>query len=137
VKITDIPFIKKVGVEKSQEGKLGLSFDKSVQNHLQTIHASALFTLAEAASGEALQIAFPELVGKVAPMVRDSQIKFRKPALKAVSATSSIEDESVQKFNLQFEKKGRALITVSVEVKDSDGVLVCSGVFNWFVQSVV
>ncbi|MCK4671138.1 MAG: DUF4442 domain-containing protein [Candidatus Aegiribacteria sp.] len=43
-----------------------------MQNHLQTIHASAQFTLAETASGEMLRIELPELVGKVVPIFRDS-----------------------------------------------------------------
>ena len=136
MEIIKIPFIKKVGVEKNQEGNLTLDFDESNQNHLQTIHASALFTLAESASGEALQIQFPGLVGKVAPVVRDSKIKFKMPAVKPVTAFPSITDESISKFKEQFEKKGRSSITVDVTVKDLEENIVCTGAFNWFVQGV-
>jgi acyl-coenzyme A thioesterase PaaI-like protein len=136
VEIIEIPFVKKVGIEKTQEENLILSFDESNQNHLQTIHASALFTLAESASGEALLTCFPELVGKVAPVVRDSQIKFKKPAIKSVTAFPSISDESIAKFKEQYKKKNRSSITVDVTVKDSDENVVCVGSFNWFVQGI-
>ena len=136
MEIINIPFVKKVGVQRDQEGNLTLGFDESNQNHLQTIHAGALFALAESASGEALQICFPELVGKVAPVVRDSQIKFKKPAVKSVMAYASIADDSILKFKEQFEKKKRSTISVDVAVKDADGNGVCIGSFNWFVQSI-
>lgn len=136
MEITDIPFIDKVGVKKNSEGFLELSFSDSVLNHLQTIHASALFTLAEAASGEVLQLQFPELVGKVIPVLRDSQMKFRKPATTDVTAFPSISAETIERFNEQFAKKGRALIEVGVEIRDEENTTVCSGNFNWFVQKI-
>jgi acyl-coenzyme A thioesterase PaaI-like protein len=135
VEIVNIPFVNKVGVEQSPEGNLTLGFDESNQNHLRTIHASALFTLAESASGEALQRCFPELIGKVVPVVRDSQIKFKRPAEKSVTAYPSITDESISKFKHQYMKKSRSSIAVDVTLKDSDGNIVCLGTFNWFVQS--
>ncbi len=136
MEIINIPFVKKIGIQKNQKGELGLPFNDSVQNHLQTIHASALFSLAEAASGEILQTKFSELVGRVVPVVRDSKMKFRKPATKSVIARPSIREEVAIRFREQFEKKNRASIEVDVEVKDSDGSLVCAGTFNWFVQGV-
>ena len=134
--ITNLPVIAKVGVRKNSEGFLELPFGDSVQNHLQTIHASALFTLAEAASGDALQKYFPELVGKVIPVLRDSQIKFRKPATTEVTAFPSMSVETIERFNEQLAKKGRALIEVGVEIRDTDNTTICNGNFSWFVQQL-
>jgi acyl-coenzyme A thioesterase PaaI-like protein len=134
--VVEIPFVQKVGINKNDDGYLQLQFNESVHNHLQSIHASAQFTLAETASGEILQIKFPELVGKVVPVLRDSQIKFRKPAVKSISAYPSISSDSVQKFKEQLLKKGRASISVNVEIKDSDEIVTSVGVFNWFVQQI-
>jgi acyl-coenzyme A thioesterase PaaI-like protein len=105
VEITKIPFAKKVGIKKNQDGDLTLDFNESNQNHLKTMHASALFTLAETASGEELQMQFPQLVGKVIPIVRDAQIRFKKPAKKSVTAIPSISEKSIAKFTEQFRKK--------------------------------
>ncbi len=135
--LTEIPFIKEVGIQKLADGNFSLSFSEKVLNHLQTIHASAQFTLAEAASGEMLQILFPDLVSKVVPVLRDSQIKFRKPANKSIVAYPTVpDDESIAKFNEQFSKKGRASISITVEIKDAENITTSTGIFKWFIQSI-
>ena len=134
--VIEIPFVEKVGIKRNGKGELELPFSDSVQNHLQNIHASAQFTLAETASGEMLGIEFPELVDKVVPILRDSEIKFRKPAVELITAFPSISQESVKKFYDRFSENGRVLISVDVEVKDIKGEVTCSGTFNWFVQSI-
>ena len=134
--VLKIPFVKKVGITKRADDQLELTFKEDVQNHLQTIHASAQFTLAETASGKALLQQFPELEGKVIPLLRDADIKFKKPALKTIHAEASISDELRLKFSEQLAKKGRASIAVDVKIVDSEGTMTCAGTFNWFVQSI-
>ena len=134
--ITKIPFIEKAGIKQDSEGRLLLKFDKSVQNHVQTIHASALFTLAESASGAALLSTFPELEDKVVPLVRDSQLKFKQIALTDVVAYPSIPEDAVKKFREQFSKKGRSTLIVKVDIKDNENSLICTGTFKWFIQSI-
>lgn len=136
MEITTIPFIQKVGITRNQQGRLELALDDSVINHIDTIHASALFTLAEAASGEVLQTAFPEYAGKVVPVLRDSQIKYKKPATCSVSAYTRIDGENISKFREQFGEKKRSSVSVDVDIKDAEGVLICSGRFSWFVQGI-
>ncbi len=136
MEITSVPFFNKVGIGKTDEGTLTLPIDDSVLNHLNTLNASALFTLAEPASGEALQNRFPELAGKVIPVLRDSQIKFRKPATTDVMAFPSMSIESLERFNEQLTKKGRGLIEVEVEVRDRENTTICLASFNWFVQRI-
>ena len=135
--IVEIPFVKKVGINKTKNDELSLSFTPDSQNHLETMHASAQFTLAETASGEFLQTLFPELVGKVIPILRDAHVKFKKPAVKNIIAYPSVTDEAKEKFNSQFTNKGRSLITVDVDIKDTDGTLTCSTSYTWFVQKIV
>ena len=52
--VTAIPFVEKVGIARTEQGGLKLPFSESTKNHLNGIHASAQFTLAETSSGEAL-----------------------------------------------------------------------------------
>ena len=134
--VTEIPFVKKVGITQSKEGDLELAFTTDTHNHLATMHASAQFTLAETASGEFLQTLFPELVGKVIPVLRDATVKFKKPAVKNIIAHPSISDESRDKFNTQFAKKGRASISVDVDIKDIENTVTCVATYNWFVQKI-
>ena len=135
MKATDIEFVKLVGVEQS-ENELSLAYKKDVLNHIESIHASAQFTLAETQSGLHLQKLFPELVSHVVPMLRESKIKYKKPALKKIAAFASCSDENIEKFKEQFAKKGRATLFVSVEIKDSDGVVTAISEFIWFVQKL-
>ncbi len=134
--VTEIPFVKKVGIARSKKGELELPFNVDTHNHLQTMHASAQFTLAETASGELLQTLFPELVDKVIPVLRDAKVKFKKPAVKNILAYPSISDESQIKFNEQIDKKGRASISVNVDIKDIEGTVTCVATYNWFVQKI-
>ena len=97
--VLDIPFVKKVGIQKSANDELELPFSDDSHNHLQTIHASAQFTLAETASGQYLLSLFPDLADQVLPLLRDASIKFKKPAINNITAYPSISDETYEKFN--------------------------------------
>lgn len=134
--VLEIPFVKKVGITKTKNNQLELPFSTDTHNHLQTMHASAQFTLAETASGEYLQTLFPDLVGKVIPVVRDANVKYKKPANKNIIAYPSITEEEIEKFNTQFNKKGRASISVNVEIKDIENTVTCIASYNWFVQKL-
>lgn len=135
MRVTDIAFVKLVGIE--QDGnELSLEYKDNIYNHVKSIHASAQFTLAETQSGLYLQNLFPELEGKVVPLLRDSKIKYKKPALKKIVAYASASDEDVRKFKEQFLKKGRASIEVDVDVKEIDGICTAQATFSWFVQKI-
>ena len=131
----DIPFAKFVGIEESEEG-VSLSYKKELNNHLETLHAGAQYTLAETASGLLLQELFPELVGKVLPILRESNIKYKKPASKKIKALAKVDDAKKEKFSEQFLKKGRALLEVSVALSDADNGMVALASFVWFVQAL-
>ncbi len=136
IKATDIPFVKHIGM-KEEEGKLSLSLKKPICNHVETIHAAAQFTLAETESGMRLQSLFPELEQKVIPLVREAQIKYKKPATQKITAYSFVEEEDVEKFKIQFAKKGRALLQIKVEIRDIEDVLTCEARYTWYVQARV
>jgi len=132
---TQIPFVKLLGI-KEDNNRLSLEYKNDVINHIETIHASAQFTLAETQSGIHLQKLFPELEGKVVPILRDADIKYKKPAQKKIFAYAQCDKESIEKFREQFSKKGRALIVVNVEIKDIEDILTSKASFTWFVQKI-
>jgi acyl-coenzyme A thioesterase PaaI-like protein len=135
LKATDIPFVNHIGI-KDENNELSLDFNENILNHIKTIHASAQFTLAETQSGLHLQNLFPELEGKVIPVLRDAQIKYKKPAQEKIIAFSSADEEAIEKFKAQFEKKGRGSLQISVEVKDINDVLTSQATFTWFAQAL-
>jgi len=134
IQATDIPFVKHIGL-KEDNTQLSLDLKKSVCNHVETIHAAAQFTLAETESGMHLQSLFPELEQKVIPLLREAQIKYKKPATQKILAYSFVEEEDVKKFKQQFEKKGKALLKIRIEIRDIDDILTCEARYTWYVQA--
>ncbi|WP_457746947.1 YiiD C-terminal domain-containing protein [Sulfurimonas sp.] len=131
----DIPFVKLLDIQESDSIAF-LEYKEDVLNHVNTIHASAQFTLAETQSGIYLQKLFPELDGKVVPLLRDAKIKYKKPAQKSIEAVASVDDEIVLKFREQFEKKGRGSIVVNVSLYDINELLIANATFTWFVAKI-
>jgi thioesterase domain-containing protein len=134
--VTEIPLAKHLGITREDDNRLKLDFQPNIQNHLNTIHASAQFALAETQSGLYLQTHFPDYDGEVLALLRDSNVKYRNPATTTITAHASIEDEIKTKFLTLFEKRGKASIVVNVVLKDQEDQVTMQGQFNWFVQGV-
>jgi len=135
MRATEIPYIKLTGIEEERE-VLSLTPHETVENHFGTIHAGALFSLAESQSGYYLQQRFPNMQDKVAAMVRDASIKYKLPATKKIYAKATISNEEIEKFQSRFERKGRGTISVEVEIKESDDKLIATASFLWYVQKL-
>ncbi|OIO71020.1 MAG: hypothetical protein AUJ56_05185 [Zetaproteobacteria bacterium CG1_02_49_23] len=133
--IGDIPFAVQAGLRQRADGLLELPFCPQVHNHLQTVHASAQFTLAETASGMFLHQQFPALAPHVLPVLRSSETTFRKPATSGLTAYPSIREADISTFETTLHRKGFALIKVSVTVKNEEGAATLTGRFIWFVQT--
>jgi len=136
MEITQIPFAKHIGIKKVDETMLMLEPTPNVQNHIQSIHASAQFALAETQSGLCLQNTFPKLEGKVMALLRSSTVKYKSPATMTLYAYAHIDELDKEKFELLLEKKGRAIISIDVELKDSDDSVTMIGTFIWFAQKI-
>jgi acyl-coenzyme A thioesterase PaaI-like protein len=132
--ITNIPFVRKIGIHRNPAGNLELPFDGSVHNHIQTVHAGAQFALAETASGACLLSLFPELAAEVLPILKDAQVRYRSTTTRDITAYPSVADKDVQKFLKHYRRKGRGMMPIKVAVKDSADSLVCECLFNWFIQ---
>ena len=81
--VTQLPFNQFVGItkyEKKETGIFELSADPKYLNHVDTVHASALFGLAEASSDQFLSEHLEVNEEEVAPILRRAEIKYRKPA---------------------------------------------------------
>jgi len=136
--ITEIPFNKFIDIKQHHEDQscLVLEFKEQTKNHLGTMHASAQFALAEACSGLVLQKCFPHLEGSVVPMLRKSDVKFKRPATSSVFARAEISEDQRKRFEQQLERKGRASIEVTVDVIEQDGATTMAGIYEWFAQKL-
>jgi acyl-coenzyme A thioesterase PaaI-like protein len=131
---TAIPFSRLIGLRRNADGHLELPFEEGVHNHLGTVHASAQVALAETASGDVLARTFPDLADRVIPIVREVRAKFRRPGLRTLTAYPLTTVSDAERIRDQFEKKGRAMLTIEIEVRDAAGEVTCSAAFDWFIQ---
>jgi acyl-coenzyme A thioesterase PaaI-like protein len=136
MEISKIPFIEHLNIKNSSTANLSIQNSKNLHNHLGSIHAGALYTLAETQSAIFLQNKFPDLKDNIIPLLREGTIKYKKQALNQITAYANTYEEDIEKFLKLFNKKGRGSIEVSVELKDKEGELCAVGRFVWFVQSV-
>lgn len=136
--ILDLPFNQHVGLSLTQHGErevVCLEPESLHCNHLGTVHASALYSLAEAASGHELLNRIELNPHEAMAVLRTAKVKYRRPANGRLLALALIDDDSIQLFGQQFAEKGRGFIDLTVRVVAGDGEEeVFAGEFNWFVS---
>jgi len=130
--IVKIPFVKLLDINLTDT--LELKFKKELTNHIGSLHAGALYTLAETQSGLFLQKRFKEYKNAL-PILRAGEIKYKKESKGAVSAIAKADKESLEKFENTLSKRAKALISVKVELY-SNSELVATAKFSWFVQLI-
>lgn len=136
--VTELPFNHFLGIETVSEPTqlLRLPAGARYLNHLGTVHASAQLALAEASSGEFLLRALGGLASDVIPVVRRLESKFRKPANGAVTSTASTPLAELEKVRADLAAKGRASVSVAVELHDELGAHTLSASVEWFVTRI-
>jgi len=134
MEIVHIPFAQTVGIGRHEDGSLNLPFRDGVLNHVGGVHASAQFALAETASGDYLYGRFPELAERVVALLRDARVKFRQAATGALTAHAEVTGAAAERFLDRFSRKGRASVTVDVELRDRNGAITRQGHYEWYVQ---
>lgn len=132
--VFELPFNKYIGLEKSSNPDyfLMLNDKKEYLNHLKTVHASALFALAEATSGYFLLSEFQSL-DNILPVVRTVETKYKKPAQGIVFSKANFVEIEKEKVLEELNIRQRALITVRVQLYDSLGNNVMHSDFQWFI----
>ena len=131
--VLDIPFNKFIGLEISPDPEylLTLPVKPEYENHIQTVHASALFALAEASSGICLLREFAEVENAV-PVVRNVEAKYKKPAQGAVFSKGLLQGDKAEILET-LQNKHRTLISIHVSLFDANAILVMQATFEWFV----
>ncbi len=134
--VTAISFNKLIGLQASDNGDYMLMLPAGGQflNHVGTVHASALFALAEATSGMLMinELGDHEDLGAV---VRKVDTKYRNPAHGAVySKASLVEDKAL--LMSEIEERKRAFAHVAVDIFDGGPKSVARFEFEWFITNI-
>lgn len=137
--VLEIPFNKFVGLKKvcSSDGFIfKLEYKNDYLNHIGTVHASALFALAEASGGEFLLNQFKDQNLNIFPVVRKVEVKYSKPATGEVFSKASLMDSSVDKIIDELTSKKRVLVKIKVDIYDKSGTKIFNSVFDWFLSLI-
>lgn len=133
-----VPFAAHVGVLITivECGRAEATLDErpEVTNHIATIHAGALFTLAEAASGAAMAGALAPVLMQVRPVASHGAITYRKPAkgpLVARAQVSRTPDELIGEIG----SVGKTAFDVAVSIVDAEGTEVATVDVGWHVRT--
>ena len=116
-----VPFVRHAGIKLRDVGcgiaTAVLADTAELRNHVGTLHAGALFTLGETASGAALAGAIAPILEEVRPLATAARIEYLKAARGEIIATATIpEAETLQ---AQVVSKGRVAVVAKVSLRDS------------------
>ncbi|MCK6612439.1 MAG: DUF4442 domain-containing protein [Bacteroidia bacterium] len=129
----EIPFGKHLQIKDAQAPFLVELADNSIyENHLGTVAAAALFSLAEFAAGKLLMQSFPEWVDKVIPVLRKADVRFKKPGKGKVRAKAELLNQDATEILNQLKNQGRVLVDVQVAVLDEQDIILMTGTYEWF-----
>ncbi len=103
---------------------------KGNENHIGTMYAGALFTIAEIPGGALCYTAFDG--SKFFPVVKDMRIEFKKIVKTDVTIEMTLSEEEVARISKEAEENGKADFVVKGEVIDAEGDVVAksSGLYQ-------
>ncbi|WP_375548402.1 DUF4442 domain-containing protein [Oceanicaulis alexandrii] len=132
-----VPFATVTGVElvevSPERGVARLKKRPEVENHIQTLHAGAMFTLGEAASGAALGGVLGDQLMAARPVAADASIKYLKTGKTDLTATA-VANSDAEAIRKQLEDVGKVVFDIKVAITDAEDVTVAEMVVNWHVK---
>jgi uncharacterized protein (TIGR00369 family) len=104
-----------------------------VTNHIGTMHAGALFTLGETASGGAMVGAFQDLLGQIRPVAAGASIRYTRLAKGKLTAEARCS-EPADALRSRLDADGKVVFDVLVDIQDADGQAVAGMTVAWHVR---
>ena len=122
-----IPFAERSGLDliEFERGRVKMLMPlESNINHVGTMYAGALFTLAEIPGGALFISAFD--MTKYFPIVAEMNIKFLKPATTDITVEANLSEEEIQRISEEAETNGKSVFNLELELKDTDDQVVAT-----------
>lgn len=93
-------------------------------NHIGTMYAGALFTLAEIPGGALFLTSFD--TARCFPVVKALNLKFLKPAKSDVTVTATLAEPEIERLAAECSEKGKAEFVLNLSLTDAEGTVVAS-----------
>lgn len=120
-----VPFAERTGIRvvEAERGRVRLMMPLEPNvNHVGTMYAGALFTLAEIPGGTLWVTTFD--IRRFYPIVKDLQITFLKPAVTDIYTEVSMTESEAERLSSEAEADGKVDYSWESELVDTNGVVV-------------
>lgn len=135
--MSTVPYAAHTGVElvevKPGEARARLDQREEVSNHIGTMHAGALFTLGETASGGAMVGTFADRLDQIRPVASGASIQYSRLARGALTATARCA-EPAEALRARLDADGKVAFDVAVDIQDAEGQSVAGMTVAWHVR---
>lgn len=132
-----VPFTTFLGIEYDEvapgRAVLRLADDPAKHNHVGTLHAGALFALAESASGLCVVATIADRLADVTPLAARAEITYRKVARGDVTATARL-GTTAEEITAALDEAGKTRFPVEVELADSSGEVCAVVTVDWHLK---
>jgi len=92
------------------------------QNHIGSMYAGALFTLAEIPGGALFLTSFD--AQRFYPIVKEMNLRFRRPATSDIRVEARLAAEEIQQLQKQATELGKAEYVLQLQLTDESGEVV-------------
>ncbi|TXH96081.1 MAG: DUF4442 domain-containing protein [Pseudomonas sp.] len=120
-----IDFVRRCGLraEQLEPGfvRLRMPLDGN-QNHIGTLYAGALFTLAEIPGGALFLTSFD--VQRFYPVVKEMHLRFRRPAGSDILVEARLDSAEIDRIQHEAEREGKAEYRLELQLRDTAGQVV-------------
>ena len=120
-----IAFVKRSGLkaELLEPGHVRLCMPLAGnQNHLGSMYAGALFTLAEIPGGALFLTSFDSQ--RFYPIVKEMNLRFRRPATGDIRVEARLGGEQIEQLQSQATRQGKAEYVLELQLTDDSGEVV-------------
>ncbi len=120
-----IVFVKRSGLkaEVLEAGHVRLRMPLAGnQNHIGSMYAGALFTLAEIPGGALFLTSFDAT--RFYPIIKEMNLRFRRPATGDICVEARLADEQIQHLQKQATEAGKAEYVLELQLTDDSGEVV-------------
>lgn len=136
---TLVPMVGTLNIEylelNADHALLRMEDQPAYHNHIGGIHAGAMFTLAETASGAIVLAEFGEMFDKLVPLAVEAKIRYLKPAMGSLTA-EAVMDSTVADVLGQLDSGKRPEFTITVAIRNADGVQTGEMVILWTLKLI-
>lgn len=120
-----IAFVKRSGLkaEVLEPGHVRLCMPPAGnQNHIGSMYAGALFTLAEIPGGALFLTSFDSQ--RFYPVIKEMNLRFRRPAMGEIHVEARLAAEQIDRLQREAQSRGKADYLLELQLTDASGEVV-------------